>query len=315
MKTPTTAAPLLKWAGGKRWFVEAAGWIIADEIDPLFHDTRRYFEPFLGGAAMALYLGTAIPELGPAGRMVLTDVLAPLAEFYQVVRDCPGDLAWGLSAVAIPGVSKEDYYRVRDSRPETAIGRASRLMYLNRLGFNGLYRENRAGGFNVPYGDSGYRASVVGRSARDAIESLFPNREKIQRASDALTGALIGQADFEEAVDAAGAADLVYADPPYDGTFESYASGGFGEGDQERLAAALGRAAARGATIIAHNSLTDRIRDLYRGWGILKIAEKRSIAANGAKRARAPSVVMVSPTEYPSLAGRIAAALNAEVIA
>lgn len=310
MRTPTTAAPLLKWAGGKRWFVEAAGEIVADELAPPL-STGRYFEPFLGGAALALFLGD---RLKLRERMVLTDVLQPLAEFYQVVRDIPGELAWGLSAVAVPGVSKEDYYRVRESRPETPVGRAARLMYLNRLGFNGLYRENRSGGFNVPYGDAGYRASVVGRSSRDAIESLFPNREKIQRVSDALAGALIGQADFEEAVDAAGAGDLVYADPPYDGTFESYASGGFGEGDQERLAAALARAASRGATVIAHNSLTTRIEVLYQGWTILKVAEKRSIAANGEKRGRAPSVVMVSPSDYPALAGRLSAALGAELV-
>lgn len=299
------ATPLLKWAGGKRWFADACGGILASRLAA----GGRYFEPFTGGASVALWLGSHAPLAGSLDRMMLTDVLTPLVEFYTVVRDDPGGLAWTLSGLASPGVTKEDYLRVRDMRPETALGRAARLLYLNRLGFNGLYRENKSGDFNVPYGDAGYRASAVGRCSRDAIESLFPNLEKFHMVSRALKPALIGQSDFEAAIDCASAGDIVYTDPPYDGTFESYSSGGFGPGDQARLAAALARAAARGATIVTHNALTPLVQDLYHWATVLQVQEKRSIAAQGDKRGRAPCCVAVADAD-PTFKAEIMRALS-----
>ena len=286
------ASPLLKWAGGKNWFAKATG---ASLRNYLVAVGGRYIEPFLGSGAVALWLLSQIELQRQPDRFILTDVLEPLCEFHSVVRDYPGELAWGLSALAIQGVDEENYYRVRDLRPDGPVARAARLFYLNRIGFNGLYRENKKGDFNVPYGDACYRKSVVGRSARDAIESLFPNREKIQLVSDALKGALIGQADFGEPIDEAQKGDLIYADSPYDGTFESYSSGGFGDGDQERLAEALYRAHERGTVFVAHNALTDRVKYFYSEWcQLIEVAEKRSIAANGSRRQRAPAVVITN---------------------
>jgi DNA adenine methylase len=268
-------------------------------------ESGGYFvEPFAGSSAMLLAVQ---PE-----RAVLGDVLEPLMEFYSVVRDDPGGLAWNLSSLAILGVDKESYLRVRDMRPETPVGRAARFFFLNRTSFNGLYRENKNGDFNVPWGDATYRKSIIGRSARDAIESLFPNREKIQQVSDALKRVEVLHAgDFSVLIDAAGAGDLIYVDSPYSGTFANYASGGFGPADQERLAEALYLATERGAVVVAHNALTDQVKYLYLEWcGIIEVNEKRSIAANGSRRQPAPCAVMISHNAPNGFVGKVWKALG-----
>lgn len=225
----------------------------------------------------------------------LSDVVEPLIEFYTVIRDDPGGLAWNLSSLAILGVDEESYYRIRDMRPDKAVGRAARLFYLNRTGFNGLYRENKKGDFNVPYGDAVRRASVIGRSARDAIESLFPNREKIEHASRALKGAELMACDFEEPIAVAGAGDLVFADSPYDGVFDGYSKNRFGADDQVRLAAALRAAHERGAAIAATNADTEEIRRLYAWATIDDVREQRRISNTAAeKRPRAACVLITA---------------------
>lgn len=271
-------------------------------------ESGGYFvEPFAGSAAMLLAVRPT--------RAVLGDVLESLMEFYQVVRDTPGELAWGLSALAIQGVDKENYYRVRDMRPETPVQRAARFFFLNRTGFNGLYRENKSGVFNVPWGDATYRKSVIGRSARDAIEALFPNREKIDLVSQVLQKAELYCGDFATLIEGTGQGDLIFADCPYSGTFANYAKGGFDDADQERLAVSLAEAHLRGAVIVAHNAATEHVSYLYEEWAdCILVNEKRSIAANGSKREAAPCVVAVSKNAPAGFFEVVQAALGARVI-
>lgn len=278
--------PILKWAGAKNWAVPH----LAGPIIDYLQRTGGYFvEPFLGSASMALAIGSESSQ-----PMALSDILQPLIEFYEVVRERPGEVAWQLSAYGIEGVGPENYYRIRDLRPEDPVQRAARLLFLNRLGFNGLYRENKAGEFNVPYGDAIYRKSIIGRSARDAMESLFPNKERIHHVAVALRDAELFCGDFQAVIDAAGPGDLVYADPPYDVGFDAYSKDGFTADDQERLAEALWNAAQRGAAVVAHNALTERVFDLYDWCEVTEVAEKRSIAANGSRRQRAACGLMTS---------------------
>lgn len=277
------ATPLLKWAGGKRRQLKILVPLIVERLE----HGGRYLEPFLGGGAVALHLG--IGE-----RMILNDAIAELVVFYRTVRDEPARVAWALSAYACRGVDEAAYYSVRDERPTDPIFVAARMLYLNRLGFNGLYRVNVKGEFNVPYGKQPYRESVVNRKSADAVTSLFPHKGKIEAVSDALRGARLLHGDFERVIDAAGADDVVYADPPYDGTYNSYNAQGFTESDQRRLAKVLKRARYRGARVLTSNSDTPLVRELYSWAELLDTKEGRPINADVANRGKAPCVLAVA---------------------
>jgi DNA adenine methylase len=277
-----TASPILKWAGGKRWMIPVAAEGITNYLD---YTGGVYYEPFLGGGAMALFLERP--------KAMLNDALAELIELYQACRTSPGKLAWQLSAFAIEGVEKDNYLRIRAMHDlDTPLKRAARMLYLNRLGYNGLYRVNRGGKFNVPYGDQVYRLSVIERRSRDAITSLFPHKGKLEAVSRAFRGAELWSGDFEDNIKLAGQGDLVYGDPPYDETFSSYTAQRFSEADQERLAEALYRAHQRGAEIILHNSNTEKVRYWYHEWTtMIPTKERRPINRDGENRDGAPCVI------------------------
>lgn len=276
------ATPILKWAGGKRKLVPRIAPAIAARLD---ETGGTYIEPFLGGGAVALALGRE--------RAVVCDAIPELAAFYQTVRDEPAKVAWALSALACRGVDKDAYLSVRSEtfdKPEFA---AARVLYLNRLGYNGLWRVNQKGKYNVPYGRQPYRESVVKRRSRDAVTSLFPHKGKIEAVSDALAAAEILCGDFEPVINRAGPGDLVYADPPYDEQFNQYTAERFSELDQRRLAAALERATHRGAAVLASNSDTPLIREIY-AWAVVESEdENRPINADKAGRGRVPCVLIV----------------------
>lgn len=276
------AKPLIKWAGGKGRLVPE----ILPAIRATLEETGgRYFEPFLGGGAIALALGWR--------EMILNDAIRELADFYRQVKDRPAELAYMLSAIACKGVDEKAYYEIRDSRPNALLERAARFLYLNRLGFNGIYRVNKAGEFNVPYAKDPRRKSMIERSERDAITSLFPNKEKIIRAGESLAGAQIYSGDFARVMRLAASGDVVYCDPPYDGTYDSYTAGGFSEDDQRRLAAQCRMALARGAHVMISNSDTELIRYLYSGATIVATKESRTINSDTKGRQKVPCVLVV----------------------
>jgi DNA adenine methylase len=280
---PAEVKPVLKFVGGKAWLVP----LLARNIWlRLARTGGRYIEPFLGGGALALHLG--LPD------MILGDSLPPLMEMYAAIKDKPAEVAWALSAYASGGVDKESYYKVRDLEPDTAVARAARMIYMNKLGFNGVIRYNRQGKFNVPYGDAAYRSSSVNRRGRDAVESLFPSKGKIEAVAKSLRGAELHLADFGQLCQWAGDGDVVFCDPPYDGTFDGYTGTGFTAADQERLATELGDAARAGAVVYACNADTDRVRALYSGWSFVAVAEKRSVNRDGGGRGRVPCVVVTN---------------------
>lgn len=286
------AVPVLKWAGGKSWLVPK----LAPSIQEALAGGGRYIEPFLGGASMALALAPA--------KAILSDVVQPLIEFYKMLRENPGEVAWELSALGIMGVDEENYYRVRDMRPERPVQRAARFLFLNRLSYNGLYRENKKGEFNVPYGGAVYRKSMIGRSARDAMDSLFPNKEKLHKIGAALAGAELNAGDFEAGVVTADRGDVVFADPPYDDSFNGYSKTGFGLRDQERLSEELYLAHYRGARVYICNADTENVRRWYSWATIIPVKEQRRISAPKAEsRARAACVLI---TNHPEIAPLVA---------
>lgn len=270
---PARAHPVFKWAGGKRWLAPR----LAPEIAARLANYRkaRYFEPFLGGGAIALWLG--------ASRMVLSDVEAPLIEAYVAIRDETSAVIAALKALLARGTARDAYLSVRDSAPRGRCARAARMIYLNRLCFNGLYRTNSRGWFNVPYGDY--------------ANPSFPSAMQLADVADGLRAASLTCADFEAQIATAGSSDVIFADPPYhseNSGFRSYHQQPFTADDHARLAAALRAAHARGATVYSTNGDTTLVRRLYSWANIVPTSERRAINSVGSRRAGVGCVLITT---------------------
>ncbi|MBX3709429.1 MAG: Dam family site-specific DNA-(adenine-N6)-methyltransferase [Gammaproteobacteria bacterium] len=231
------AKPFLKWAGGKRW--------LASSYIHLFPETyERYIEPFVGGGAVFFHLSPSEAVLG--------DINQELIETYSAIKTNWRKVVEILSRHQKKH-SHDYYYRVRSLVPSSKIERAARFIYLNRTCWNGLYRVNLSGEFNVPIGT---KTTVI--SDDDDFESW----------SKKLRQAKLIQSDFEILVNEAKKNDLLFVDPPYTVThnfngFIKYNERLFSWQDQERLFHALCRAKSRGVKIIATNAFHESICLLY----------------------------------------------------
>jgi len=249
--------PFLKWPGGKRW--------LAAKGLPRPTAFNRYIEPFLGGAAVFFAL------LPP--RAVLSDINPELIDLYRTIRDDPSRLVRMLQ-VHHAVHNKEHYYSVRAWRPECGVERAARTLYLNRTCWNGLYRVNKAGEFNVPIGT---KSSVIfDNDDFDAIAAALGNAE-------------LRCCDFESVIDDAASGDFVFVDPPYTvkhnlNGFLKYNERMFSWSDQLRLRDSLGRAIARGAAVVVTNADHESVRELYDGIARYQSVTRASVLAASADR-------------------------------
>jgi len=263
------AGPFLKWAGGKRQLLQ--------QYSPLFPTTgRTYFEPFLGGGAVFFHLQPSAA--------VLSDVNEELINAYVVVRDEVDRL---IAALRVHRNEKNYYYSVRAWKPETLtpVERAARLIFLNRTCFNGLYRVNRRGQFNVP----------LGRYSNPTI----CDQTALRAASLALRGSEICAVDFEEALERARAGDFAYLDPPYNpisatSSFTGYAEESFGEGEQRRLASIYKRMDGRGVMLMLSNSASELVTGLYAGFRIVEVTAKRAINSRADGRGPISELVILN---------------------
>ena len=284
--------PLLKWAGGKRQLLP--------HLRPLYPRTfNRYIEPFVGSGAVFF-------DLHDAGRLrdhdvVLIDSNADLIGCYEAVRDEPDAVARALDRLAAAHArgGRTQYYAVRDmhfnplrEQLRQADGRiaytpqlAAMLIYLNRTGFNGLFRLNASGAFNVP----------AGRYERPKIV----DRDKLRRVTEALTDRRVRLVwgSFEAALDLAEPGDFLYFDPPYaplsaTANFTAYTTPRFDRQDQIRLQQVVIALARRGCHVVVSNSTADEIAVLYdtsveaRAAGLRahRIPARRAINCNAARR-------------------------------
>ena len=240
--------PILKWAGGKAR--------LAPSISEAFAEPCKgtYIEPFIGSGAVYLYRH-ANDEVGDA---VLADINPKLIGVHVAIRDAVDDVLGELSRMPREGYEAH-YYGIRDAfneGPYTGPAHAARFIWLNRACFNGLYRENRKGFFNVP----------VGRYKRVSL----PPPDAFRAVSAALQGVELVIADFREVVGRAGKGDQVYCDPPYvpltaTANFTGYAKGDFADDEQRALAYLARRAAVKGATVVLSNHDTPYVvDDLYK---------------------------------------------------
>lgn len=262
--------PFIKWAGGKRQ--------VLPQYLPFFpEDVCTYYEPFLGGGAIFFHLQPS--------KAVLTDINAELVNVYQCVRDAVADIIVLLREHQ-KHHGKEYYYSVRANPGATSLERAARFLYLNKTCFNGLYRENSKGHFNVP----------MGRYKKPAI----CNPELLCAASHALQSTAIALESFENILNRSfHADDLVYFDPPYHpisltSNFTSYNRYAFRTEDQIRLRETFAELARRGIRVMLSNSDCPFIRDLYEGFNIHTIQASRSINSKCERRGKITELLITS---------------------
>lgn len=273
------ARPFLKWAGGKSRLIPKY-----EPHLPPQEAINRYFEPFIGSAALFFHLQPA--------RARLSDCNRKLVEVFEVVRDQVEAL---IEALQPHENEKAYYYEVRAQNPRelSKVERAARIIYMNRTCYNGLYRENQKGEFNVPFG----------RYKNPTICDV----ERLHAASAALQGVELCAGDFADAVAEAGPGDFVYFDPPYvplnaTSSFTSYSRFGFDEEDHRRLAATFHDLSERGCHVMLSNSSAPLVYELYqgRGYQLYPIQARRNINSKADKRGPVKELLIVNYESTPA---------------
>lgn len=283
-----SARPILKWAGGKTRLLS--------QLRPLLPPgvrQRRYFEPFAGGLGLFFHLAPQRAWIG--------DVNSDLMVTYAVVRNDLAALEGYLASLELTH-SAERYYELRKAYnarlPRPAVERAALFIYLNRTCFNGLYRVNGQGEFNVP----------LGRYTRPRIH----DSEALHRASRQLSQAKLRCGDFNDTLIHAKRGDFVYLDPPYfvpekEERFTRYNLQDFTHADHERLAEAYRELDRRGCLLMLSNSATDTIYRLYHEYHCFEVSAPRSIGAKASSRSNTRELVICNypPARLETSAGPV----------
>ncbi len=285
------ARPFLKWAGGKTQ-------LLPELLARCPASIGTYFEPFVG--AGALFFALASDAARAPRRAVLADANAELMAAYAAVRDAPEALAGRLGALEacyLAGDAAERermYYEVRASTPEAPLDCAARLIFLNKTCFNGLYRVNQRGEFNVPHGR--YRAPRIA------------DRETLCAASRALAGVELRTLDFAEACEDARPGDFVYFDPPFHplsvtSSFTQYTRQAFGRAEQVRLKQCIDTLTVRGVAVLLSNSADPWLRGGYdfAGYCTEVVPARRAINSRGDRRGAVGELLVTNAAECARL--------------
>ncbi|MFZ5916256.1 MAG: DNA adenine methylase [Chloroflexota bacterium] len=273
--------PFVKWAGGK-------GQLMA-QLEPFWPTGfEGYIEPFVGGGAVFFHLYRHERLQGP---VILNDLSAELINCYRVIRDDLDALLGELYRHAPHALDADYFYALRawdrqaDFLQRSDVERAARTTFLNRTCYNGLYRVNRRGHFNVPFGR--YK------------KPRLVDEHNLRAVSRALQGVKLRQEDFGRCQEWARRGDLVYLDPPYDplsatSSFTSYTLATFGEKEQRRLATLYRQLDAAGCWLMLSNSETPLIRELYRDYRIEVLQARRAINAQADGRTAIPELLILN---------------------
>lgn len=263
------AKPFLKWAGGKKWLLP-----ILRELRP--RHIRNYHEPFLGGGSHFFDLISS----GFRGKSYLSDLNEELVRTYVAIRDYPPDILMELET-HLACHSEPYFYEVRSQNPNYLTDHevAARMIYLNRAGFNGLYRVNQKGECNVPWGK------------RDRI--TFDN-DNFAEVFKSLKNADIQQGDFGTVLKCAQAGDFALLDPPYPNGFTQYTSIGFDESDHRRLHEVCCGLDRKHVNFIQTNADCPFIRDLYRDFQIVPVQAPRNISCKGNGRDKVREILIMN---------------------
>ena len=273
--------PFLKWAGGKRQLLPEIRRYIPKKIQ------GTYYEPFIGGGAVFF-------DIQPK-KAVINDRNSELIDCYEVIRDSVDDLIEELKKHQ-QNHSENYYYEIRgwDRRKEypqnkSRIERAARIIFLNKTCYNGLFRVNSQGQFNVPFGRH-KKVNIFDEAVLRAVSQyLNAKQNKIE----------ITNKDFADALMSAKKGDFIYFDPPYDpvsstASFTKYDINGFNRDEQRRLKEVVEDLDNRGCQILLSNAYTDFISDLYCNYRKIKISANRSINSNALKRGKVDEILVLN---------------------
>jgi DNA adenine methylase len=265
-----TPKPFVKWAGGKRQLIPILNQNLPDSFG-------TYYEPFLGGGALLFHILTE----RNGQKCSISDLNSDLVLAYTTIRDRIDSLITSLKSHErnYQKDSKSYYYSVRESNPRSEIEKTSRLLFLNRTCFNGLYRVNSKGKFNVPLGKY-TNPNIVNEENLRSVSSIF-QASKVS----------IKCRDFGAVLRDAKKGDLVYFDPPYQpvsetANFTSYTNKNFSYDDLSRLAELCKSLDAKGCKVILSNSDSKEVSDMFlkKPWNVSKIRANRSINSDSKKR-------------------------------
>lgn len=269
--SPVAARPVLKWAGGK-------GRLLSELIHRVPTEFNAYHEPFIGGGALFF----ALAGQGRFTQAYLSDANPSLIDVYLALREHVDEVIAILKGHVY---EREHYYRVRAQRPEdlTLPQRAARVIYLNKTCYNGLYRENRRGEFNVPFGR--YKNPTI------------CDEPNLRAAARLLQGVDIARRPFTTTPDYAKAGDFVYFDPPYHplsatANFTAYDRAGFGRDDQRRLRDVFATLRDQGVMAMLSNSDTPFIRELYAGFSIDQVLVSRAVNSKANGRGKVAEIII-----------------------
>lgn len=271
--------PFIKWVGGKRQLLKQFRLMNLYPPEKFNLETGRYFEPFVGGGAVFFDL---LPEKG-----FLSDMNRELVVTYNVIKNQVNEL---IHALRKHQINKEYYLSVRAQDPNVLndVSIASRFIYLNRTGFNGLYRVNSKGGFNVPYGDN--------------KNPLICDDDNLKKVSKALQGIEIKYQDYKEVLKKVKKGDFVYFDPPYyplskTASFTSYVKESFLDKEQIELRDTFLELTKRGCFVMLSNSdapFINKIYSGYKGVRINKVQAGRAINSKGSGRGKITEVLITN---------------------
>lgn len=276
--------PFVKWAGGKRQLMPQITKYLPSKIN-------RYYEPFVGGGAVFFNLHHS--------KSTINDFNSELILAYLAIRDDLPELLKNLEYHEKHNTS-EYYYEVRDwdrngiIADKSNVERAARFIFLNKTGFNGLFRVNSQNQINTPYGR--YKnPAIVNKEVLNAV-SNFLNKKSIQILNE----------DFEVAVSTAKKGDFVYFDPPYaplvndKKSFVGYTLNGFGEEEQIRLRDLMNELTGKGVNVMLSNSSVPLIHELYSDYreNTVIVPASRSINSNAAKRGKVDEVLIMNYSNH-----------------
>lgn len=269
--------PFLKWAGGKRQLLPQ----LLDALDAA-GDFGNYHEPFLGGGA--LFFAMARKGLLPDRKCFLSDINQNLVDAYAGVRDDVETVIELLEQHRVHHCERY-FYEVRAQVPDDIAQKAARIIYLNRTCFNGLYRENSKGEFNVPFGRH--------------KNPLICDEANLRAVSETLRLAALSARPFDQITNDIHPGDLVYFDPPYapisrTSDFTAYAREGFGNGEHEKLAELAVELAANEVKVILSNSHTEFTKNLYDGFQLSMVSVHRIIGSFIERRGKITEILATS---------------------